>query len=74
MEKIYDKFSQLPLEQLRWLMSYKKSLNIPPHSNKDDYSFIIELIERKAFYRGYVDLVIVLNTKGVDEFLINMIN
>lgn len=72
MEKLYHKFIQLPSEQLKWLMSYKKFFGKSLKPLCCDYSFIFELIERKAFYIGYLDLVVILNTKGFEKcFLSN---
>jgi len=71
MEKLYHKLTQLPSEQLKCLMSYKKLFDKPLCC---DYSFIIELIERKAFHKGFIDLVIVLNTNGIEKHLLNLID
>ena len=71
MEKLYHKFIQLPSKQLKWLMFYKKLFAKPLRTN-NDYSFIFELIERKAYYNGYLDLIVILNTKGFEKcFLSN---
>jgi len=60
MEKLNNQLIQLPANQLIWLLSFKKLFQ--PSTNKKQFKNLIEDIEKKAFKKGYLDVVLMLDT------------
>jgi len=60
MEKLKRQILKLPANQLIWLLSFKKLFQ--PTTNKKQFENLIEDIEKKAFKKGYLDVVLMLDT------------
>ena len=59
MRELNEKFLDLPKEELEWFLAFETILKKDPE--------IIEMVERKAFKKGYMDLVMLLDSMEVSE-------
>ena len=62
MEKLNNQILKLPPKQLKWFLSFKPLFKISQNYDKKQYQSLIEDIEKKAFKKGYLDVVLMLET------------
>jgi hypothetical protein len=66
-----SKISQLPSEQISWLLLIKDILKNSFNSNREHKRELIEAIEMKAVERGYSEIGQFFNANDLEEYFIN---
>ena len=62
------KISQLPSEQVSWLLLIKDIFKNTFNTNRKSKKELIHAIEMKAMKRGYIEIGTFLNAKDLEEY------
>lgn len=65
------KISQLPSEQLSWLLLIKDIFKRTLNSNLEEKKELIDAIEKKAIERGYGQIGEMIDTNELEEYFKN---
>ena len=65
MQKYLNQLMQLPLEELNWFLETRKEYILIRNFNDIDCNNIKDDMEREAFFKGYLDIVNMLD--GIEE-------
>lgn len=67
MEELFNPNLDLPLEQLKYLQSFRPLVELSMNYEDKLLEFLVMDIERLALQKGYFDLVLYLEELGIDS-------